>query len=142
MRIRPFEPADTEAVVNIWEASGLTRPWNDPRRDIARKLRVQPELFVVAESPQTESGVVVGTAMAGFDGHRGWIHYLAVLPEFQGQGIGTALLAECELRLSRIGAPKIQLMIRPENDAVVNWYIRHGYGYVPTTVLGKRIVED
>lgn len=77
MHIRPFRSEDTDAVVDLWEAAGLTRPWNDPRKDIARKLTVQPELFVVAED---ETGRILGTIMAGYDGHRGWMNYLATQP--------------------------------------------------------------
>lgn len=76
MAIRTFRAGDTEAVVALWEVCGLVRPWNDPRKDIGRKLTVQPELFLVAE----DEGAVVGSAMAGFDGHRGWVNYLAVDP--------------------------------------------------------------
>ena len=67
MRIRPFQPEDTDAVVALWADAGLTRPWNDPRKDIARKLTVQPELFVVAED---ETGRILGAVMAGYDEHR------------------------------------------------------------------------
>ncbi|UJH70895.1 GNAT family acetyltransferase [Ornithinimicrobium sp. INDO-MA30-4] len=92
MHIRPFDVSDTEAVVQLWQATGLTRPWNDPYRDIERKLRVQPELFLVGEV----QGSVIATAMAGYDGHRGWIYYLAVDPSHQGAGFGRQMLAHAE----------------------------------------------
>ena len=76
MQIRPFQPADEAAVIALWEACKLTRPWNDPRKDIARKLAVQPELFLVG----TVDGEIVATVMAGYEGHRGWVNYLAVAP--------------------------------------------------------------
>ena len=103
--LRAFTPADTDAVIALWESCGLVRPWNDPRRDIARKLTVQPELFLVAEpmDPEPASAgaepaerTIVGAGMAGFDGHRGWVNYLAVRPDLQGSGLGRALMAEFE----------------------------------------------
>lgn len=80
MYIRPFQPADTEAVVSLWQACGLTRPWNDPYRDIQRKLAEQPELFLVGDV----DGVLMASAMLGTDGHRGWLYYLAVAPATSG----------------------------------------------------------
>ena len=82
MKIRPFDEADTETVVALWERCGLTRPWNDPRRDIERKLTVQRELFLVGVDHEE---ALVATAMAGYDGHRGWVYYVAVEPERQGE---------------------------------------------------------
>ena len=90
MQIRAFAPADTETVVALWEECGLTRPWNDPRRDVERTLRVQPELFLVGTELVEVDGrpeeAVVATAMAGLEGHRGWLHYLAVAPAHRGGG--------------------------------------------------------
>ncbi len=87
--IRPFDPADTDAVIAIWQACGLTRPWNNPQQDIARKMRVQPDLFLVGLS----AGIPIATAMFGYDGHRGWLYYFAVLPDHQNKGYGRRLLA-------------------------------------------------
>lgn len=105
MQIRAFDVDDTDDVIELWERCGLTRPWNDPRLDIARKLAVQRELFLVAAL----DGMIVGTAMAGFDGHRGWVNYLAVSPEKQGTGIGRTLMTEVEHQLERMGCPKVNL---------------------------------
>ena len=90
MHIRPFETADTVGVVSLWERCGLTRPWNDPLRDIARKLRVQSELFLVG----IDGGEIVAAVMAGYDGHRGSIYYLGVAPEHQGSGFGREMGAQ------------------------------------------------
>ena len=109
--IRPFDVADTEDVVSLWQATGLTRPWNNPYQDISRKLSVQPELFLVA----VDERAVVGSVMAGYDGHRGWLYYLASAPERRGEGIGRRLVGEAEDRLLAMGCPKVQLMVRPEN---------------------------
>lgn len=137
-QIRPFDAADTEAVVSLWHAAGLTRPWNDPHRDIERKLAVQPELFLVA----VDDGDVVGSAMAGYDGHRGWIHYLATAPSRRGEGIGRGLVAAVEQRLVAMGCPKVQLMVRPDNPGVHAFYSMLGYEPFETWTTGKRLIAD
>src|SRR5207248_9610914 len=115
MQIRSFEPADEAAVVALWEQCGLTRPWNDPRKDIRRKLRVQVDRFLVG----VLDGEIVATAMAGYDGHRGWIYYLGVAPEHQGKGFGRAIMAEAERILREAGCPKINLHVRSTNHAAI-----------------------
>ncbi|GAA4750172.1 GNAT family acetyltransferase [Amnibacterium soli] len=136
--VRPFADDDEDAVVALWAAAGLTRPWNDPHRDIARKKQVQRELFLVAE----EDGAVIGTAMAGYDGHRGWVYYLAVAPDRQGGGLGRTLMAEAESRLLALGCPKVNVQIRSGNEAVAAFYDRLGYASDAATSLGKRLVPD
>lgn len=138
--IRVFETADTEPVVALWEACGLTRHWNDPRADIARKLTVQPDLFLVAVD--REARHVVGSVMAGYDGHRGWLYYLASAPDRRGEGIGRALAAEAELRLTARGCPKVQLMVRAENEQAVTFYTAQGYEVSDVSMLGRRLIED
>lgn len=138
--IRVFETADTEPVVALWEACGLTRPWNDPRADIARKLTVQPDLFLVAVD--REARHVVGSVMAGYDGHRGWLYYLASAPDRRGEGIGRALTADAELRLTALGCPKAQLMVRADNQQAVAFYTAQGYEVSDVSVLGRRLIED
>ena len=86
MKIRAFRLADEAAVVDIWSHCGLLRAWNNPRRDIARKLAVQPDLFLVGAVDEE----IVATIMAGFDGHRGWINYLAVDPDSAGKGMAAS----------------------------------------------------
>jgi ribosomal protein S18 acetylase RimI-like enzyme len=136
--IRAFERADTEQVVKLWSAVGLTRPWNDPRKDIERKLSTQPELFLVS----AEDEDVVGTAMIGYDGHRGWVYYLAVDAAHRGHGIARALMAEAEQLLIERGCPKIMLMVRSDNTAVIDLYEHLGYAVESTKVLGKRLIAD
>ena len=138
MQIRPFRPADESAVVALWQACGLTRPWNDPHRDIARKLTEQPELFLVGEV----DAHVVATAMIGFDGHRGWVYYLAVAPACQGRGYGRMLMARAEALLIERGCPKINLLVREGNDAVMAFYAKLGYGRDAAVSLGKRLIPD
>ena len=138
MKIRAFEAADEDAVVALWEDCGLTRPWNDPHKDIARKLTTQPELFLVGE----DDGAVIATAMIGFDGHRGWVYYLAVDPTRRGEGHSRALMAEAERILIELGCPKLMLMVRAENTAVTDLYEHLGYTTETTLVMGKRLIPD
>ena len=136
--IRPFDLADTEAVVSLWQAAGLTRPWNNPYQDIRRKLSVQPELFLVA----AYGTAVVGKVMAGYDGHRGWLYYLASAPDRRGEGIARRLVAEAEERLMAMGCPKVQLMVRPENGVARGFYDALGYEPFDTWNTGKRLIAD
>ncbi len=138
MEIRPFAPADETAVVALWTRCGLVRPTNDPRKDIARKLRVRPELFLVG----VDGGRVIGSVMGGYEGHRGWLNYLAVEPERQRQGLGRQLVAEVERRLRAVGCPKINLQVRASNEAVVQFYQRLGYSVDEVVSLGKRLEVD
>ncbi|ALJ20143.1 GNAT family acetyltransferase [Microbacterium sp. No. 7] len=136
--IREFDARDTDETVALWEACGLTRPWNDPRADIARKLASQPELFLVAE----DASRIVGSVMAGYDGHRGWMYYLATAVSHRGQGLGRALVAEVERRLEVRGCPKAQLMVRSDNRRATGFYAALGYEANDVLVLGKRLIED
>ena len=137
-RIRPFREEDTEAVVALWRDAGLVVPWNDPYRDIERKLTVQPELFLVAE----HEGAVVGTAMVGYDGHRGWVNYLAVDETRRGTGLGRALMHEAERLLAERGCPKLNLQVRSTNAGVIEWYRTLGYEPDGAVSLGKRLIPD
>lgn len=137
--IREFAEGDTEDVVALWETCGLTRPWNDPRADISRKLSTQPELFLIGQTPEPR---VVGSVMAGYDGHRGWMYYLATAPSHRGIGLGKALVAEVESRLEAVGCPKVQLMVRSENGQVTEFYEALGYDTSDVLVLGKRLIAD
>lgn len=141
-RIRPFRTEDTDAVVALWESCGLVRPWNDPRRDIDRKLTVQPELFLVAELEDDADDRVVAAGMAGFDGHRGWVNYLAVRPDLQGSGLGRTLMAEFERLLTDLGCPKLNLQVRAGNEQVLGFYASLGYTDDRTVSLGKRLIPD
>lgn len=138
MKIRPFQPADEDGVVALWHACGLTRPWNDPHRDIRRKLSEQPELFLVA----TEKDALIGSAMAGFDGHRGWVYYLAVSPQQRGLSIGRALMQEAERLLIERGCPKINLLVRSSNAEVIAFYRKLGYTQDDVVSLGRRLIHD
>ncbi len=133
MNIRPFCSSDEKAVIELWERCGLLRPWNDPHKDIARKQLVQPELFLVG----VINSKIVATVMAGYDGHRGWINYLAVDPHRRRQGLGRTLMAVVEQRLRDRGCPKINLQIRQDNLSAVEFYERIGFAQDAVVSFGK-----
>ncbi len=125
-------------MIALWLACGLTRPWNNSRLDIERKLTVQPELFLVG----TEDDVVIATVMAGYDGHRGWINYFAVSPEYQRKGLAKQLMADVEVRLKAIGCPKINLQVRVGNDSAMAFYRAYGFEEEERVSFGKRLISD
>jgi ribosomal protein S18 acetylase RimI-like enzyme len=136
--VRAFKESDEARVLELWMFAGLIRPWNDPKKDIARKLKVQRELFLVAEL----EGVVVGVVMAGYDGHRGWVNYLAVDIGQRRRGIGSALMRDAERRLRLLGCPKINLQVRSENSEVQAFYAALGFKNDEVVSLGKRLEDD
>lgn len=138
MNIRPFQQADESAVIALWERCGLTRPWNDPHKDIRRKLAVRPDLFLVG----VLDAAIVATAMAGYDGHRGWIYYLAVAPEHQRCGFGRAIMAEAERLLRQEGCPKINLQVRTSNQQALSFYRQLGFRLEEVVTMGLRLEED
>lgn len=138
IEIRPFHPRDSTAVVQLWKDCSLVVPWNDPDRDIQRKLAVQPELFLVG----VLSGEIVASVMAGYDGHRGWLNYLAVAPRFRRRGIGRRMVKESELLLCGMGCPKINIQIRAGNTQVIEFYQRLGFKPDDVISMGKRLDRD
>jgi len=138
VEIRPFEPPDEESVIRLWGDCGLLVPWNDPRRDIQRKLKIQPDMFLVAYS----GGRVIATVMAGYDGHRGWINYLAVDPKHRRSGLGRHIMAVAESRLRMVGCPKINLQVRSTNTDVIEFYKRIGFKQDDVVSMGKRLEND
>jgi ribosomal protein S18 acetylase RimI-like enzyme len=138
MQIRPFQPQDEEAVVSLWRRCGLVRSWNDPRKDIRRKLEVRPEWFLVG----LIDGQIVACVMAGYEGHRGWLNYLAVDPEHQRHGLARAIVAEAERLLRAAGCPKINLQIRTSNHGVIEFYRSLGYSTDDVVSMGKRLEHD
>ena len=137
MTIRPYRPEDREAVLALWLASDLVRPWNDPGKDIDRKLGFQPEGFLVGE----EEGEIVGSVMAGYDGHRGWVYYLAVVPGSRGRGHGRRLMGAAEQALQALGAPKLNLQVR-EGNAAAGFYAAIGYEREDRENFGRRLEAD
>jgi ribosomal protein S18 acetylase RimI-like enzyme len=138
MQIRPFAPADEDVVVALWERCGLIRPWNDPHKDIRRKLGVQSELFLVG----VQEGEIVAVAMAGYEGHRGWVNYLAVAPEHRRKGLARTLMREVERLLQQAGCPKLNLLVRTANQGVIEFYRQLGYVLDDVVCLSKRLEHD
>ena len=136
MNIRQYRHSDENDVIGLWRDVFPSAPVrNDPSKDIALKLSEQPELFLVA----VVDGLIVGTAMAGFDGHRGWVYYVAVHSDYRRQGIGSALMIEVEAALAHLGCPKLNLQIRSSNAEVQAFYERLGYLIEDRISMGKQL---
>ena len=136
--IRQFKEGDEEALVSLWNMCKLTVPWNNPYKDIARKLKAQAELFLVGYLEDK----LIASVMAGYDGHRGWINYFAVHPDFQARGYGKQLMDNVEKGLRKLGCPKINLQIREGNDKVSSYYEKLGFVKEKRINMGKRIEDD
>ena len=136
--IREFVGTDTNRVIDLWRECRLLRPWNDPEQDIARKMADSPWGLLVAE----REVLLVGALMVGYDGHRGWLYYLASDPTRRREGIGRALVDEAERRMLAMGCPKVQLMVRPGNEAVLAFYDALGYERFDASTTGKRLIAD
>ena len=137
--IRPFKLKDKNSVVELWKICRLTRPWNNPEKDIERKLNVQSEMFLVLEI----QGSIIGSVMAAYDGHRGVINYLAVHPGFQKKGYGKILMTHVEQELLNKGCPKINLLVRSDNLNVKRFYKGLHYDEQDDVkVFGKRLIPD
>ena len=138
IEIRPYREADELEVISLWrEVFPQSPPWNDPRLDIQRKLAVQRDLFIVAlDGPR-----IVGTAMAGYDGHRGWVYYVGVDPRFRRQGVGTTLMRRVEHDLERLGCPKLNLQVRTSNSQTAEFYRRLGYAVEDRLSMSKLLAR-
>lgn len=133
--IRSYQEADEPEVIALWHVCELVVPWNDPRRDIQLKLQVQPDLFLVGLA----DAQVVATVMAGYEGHRGWLNYLAVAPAYQRQGIGRQMVEAATAKLKAIDCPKINLQIRTSNPTAIEFYRRLGFQIDQVVSMGKRL---
>nr|WP_281497138.1 GNAT family acetyltransferase [Ornithinimicrobium sp. F0845] len=133
VEIRELQPHEADRAVELWAECGLTRPWNDPHADLARALGGANSTVLAAVRGEE----LVGTAMVGHDGHRGWVYYLAVAPGRRRDGVGRCLMEACEQWLRDRGAPKVQLMVRQGNAAVVEFYAALGYTDQGTITLGR-----
>lgn len=132
--ITAFRAEHRDGVIALWQQVFAGAPnWNDPGTDIDRKAGVQSELFTVAVT----GGQVMATVMAGYDGHRGWIYYLAVHPQHRGRGVGKALMQSAEASLAALGCLKVNLQVRSSNPGVVEFYRKLGYRVEERVSLGK-----
>jgi ribosomal protein S18 acetylase RimI-like enzyme len=135
LSIRTFQHADKSDVIQLWRECNLVVPWNDPATDIEKKINFQPDLFFVGEFDEK----IIATCMAGYEGHRGWINYLAVAPDFRRQGFGRAIMLHAEIKLKELGCPKINLQVRAQNTSVIQFYGSLGFKDDNVTSLGKRL---
>lgn len=133
--IRPASTADRDAVIALWHTAGLTRPWNDPRADFDKALANATSAVLLAE----HAGALAGSVMVGFEGHRGWVYYLASAPDRRGHGMGRRLMAAAEEWLKALGCPKVQLMVRGDNHAARGFYDAIGYELQDVVTLGRRL---
>lgn len=138
LEIRVYHPNDEPAVIDLWRQCNLVVPANNPKRDIERKLKVNPEFFLIA----VLDGSIVGSCMAGYEGHRGWINYLAVSPDYRRKGIGRKLMEVAEQKLRASGCPKINLQVREKNTEVMKFYESLGFKADRVVSMGKRLEED
>ena len=138
MYIRTFKKEDEQQIIKLWQECNLTTAWNNPKRDIERKIQDSPEFFFVGEIDNK----IVASCMAGYDGHRGWIYYLAVKPDLQRQKLASEIMGHAEAALTHMGCPKIDLMVRKSNSGVISFYHKIGYNDDPVVVLSKRLQED
>ena len=142
IKLRPFDKGDSDKVIALWEKAGLLRPWNDPQKDITRKLQEMAvnsySWFWVAET----DSVIIAAAMAGYDGHRGSVNYLGVDPDVQQSGIGRVIMQRIEADLIAAGCPKLNLQVRSDNVDVLAFYDRLDYQQDATLSLSKRLISD
>jgi len=145
LELHDFNDDDTEAVVALWHLCKLTRPWNDPHKDIMRK---QSTLTNAADTNNGAfwvgiiKGEIVASVMIGYEGHRGSINYLAIHPDYAGQSLGRHIMDKAEAFLIELGCPKVAFCVRKDNDAVLSFYDKLGYGIDDVYAMGKRLIPD
>ena len=131
-------PSEEDAVVQLWTDCGLIVSWNNPHRDIQRKLKVRSDLFFIG----CFEDHIIATVMVGYEGHRGWINYLAVHPKHQRKGIARQMMEQAESHLRADGCPKINLQVRSTNTEVIEFYKAIGFKFDDVVSLGKRLEPD
>jgi ribosomal protein S18 acetylase RimI-like enzyme len=136
--IDTYQDDDESAMIELWRECGLVVPWNNPLTDIARKKADSPELFFTGRI----DGKLMVSCMAGYDGHRGWIYFLAVANSEQRKGFAARLVAHVEAQLIELGCPKLELMVRDANLEVIAFYQAIGFNLDPVRVLSKRLQQD
>jgi ribosomal protein S18 acetylase RimI-like enzyme len=138
MEIVEYRAEHEKEVIALWERCELTRPWNNPKQDIERKMKDKPELFLLG----LREGKVIASAMGGYEGHRGWVYYLGVDPDYRRQGLAWRMMGAVEERLLDIGCPKINIQVRGGNTGALNFFQKIGYNTEDRISLGKRLIED
>jgi ribosomal protein S18 acetylase RimI-like enzyme len=135
--VRDYRVSDQDALIRLWQACDLVRPWNDPAADIARAINSRESTLLVGH----EAGALIASVMTGFDGHRGWAYYLAVAPEKRSRGHGREIMEEAGLWLAAGGAPKMELMVRHGNAAAQAFYEQLGFERQSVSVYGKWLID-
>ncbi len=138
MDIEQYKSEYESAVIELWWKCNLLRPQNDPKKDIARKMKVNPELFLVG----VEGNKVIATVMGGYDGHRGWVNYVGVDPAYQKTGVGRQMMDALEDKLKAIGCPKFNLLVRKDNIGAIEFYKKLGFIPDDCILMGKRLIPD
>ncbi|MFC1865883.1 GNAT family acetyltransferase [Chloroflexota bacterium] len=138
MIVKSYLPEYEQAVIELWRKCNLLRPWNNAKSDIERKLKVNPELFLVGFFYDR----IVATAVGGYEGHRGWINYLAVDPVYQEKGLGKQIVETIERKIRALGCPKINIQLRIDNQDAINFYESIGYNVDKVISMGKRLEDD
>ncbi len=139
LQVRPFEPSDEGDVVSLWELTFPDEPpWNESRALIRQKLTTQPELFFVC----LDANRLIGTAIAGYDGVRGWVHKVASHPDYRGQGVGRLLMDAAERALTERGCVKLNLQVRAQNDPAAGFYASIGYDTEDRISMSKHLESD
>lgn len=133
LSIAPIEDSDIAETIALWQACGLTRPWNDPASDIALARRGPNSTVLIGRA----ADAIVATAMVGHDGHRGWVYYVAVDPARRAQGLGRTIMTAAEAWLRQAGIAKLQLLVRRENEKAGAFYLSLGYAEAETIVFAK-----
>lgn len=135
MKIRPCKPEEASEIIRLWKACNLVFPQNIPEKDIKAKLAFQPGLFLVG----IEADRIVASVMVGYDGHRGWLNYLAVSPDYRKKGLGRMIVTEAEKILKSMGCPKINLQVRTSNMEAIHFYTKCGFSQDEVLSFGKRL---
>ena len=138
MQIRTFRESDRQQVIALWDQCQLITPWNDPNKDIDRKVNFQANLFFVA----FDKSQLIATAMAGYDGHRGSVFYLAIAASYQHQGFGKGFMQYIEQVLTELGCPKLNIVVRSNNEHVLGFYEKQQYVKDDVVSIGKRLIAD
>ena len=138
IEIRSFRQEDEAPLIKLWERCELVVAWNDPSKDISRKVQLDPEGLLLG----WHDNLLIASVMADYEGHRGWINYLAVDPEFRRKGLGRTMMKAAETYLEQFECPKINLQIRAQNDQVIEFYKSIGFLQEDVINMGKRLIPD
>jgi ribosomal protein S18 acetylase RimI-like enzyme len=136
--VKPYSSQNMDDVIDLWNRCNLLRSWNDPKKDIKRKIKVNPELFLLGFIDNR----LIATVVGGYDGHRGWINYLAVDPAYKQSGFGKQIMEAVEEKIGALGCPKINIQVRADNKDTLKFYESIGYKIDKVVSIGKRLEED